>query len=347
MPAYPGHVKIVVVFESITLPSQVQDKVARDNPQPDLSIIIVSWNVREHLLNCLGALFSPDVHGNLSLEVIVVDNASHDGSAQAATQFPVILRTNKENLGYGRANNAGLQISQGRHLMILNPDTLPHAGSLQPLVDFADARPEAGIISPRLLNPDGSVQAAAFSFPTLVMSILDLFPLPNFIPGRFRRKLLNSRINGRYHDEPTRTHPYRIEHPLGAAFLLRREAYEQCGGFDESIFMYSEEIDLALRYEDSGWECWQVPQSHIVHLGGQSTRQMPDTMFIELWRSRLHIYDHYYSLPSRLALRLILAIAMLRDMWSAQLITRRTRQTDYLASQMKRAKAVLRMALHR
>lgn len=335
----------MVVFESITLPSQVQDKVSRNNLQPDLSIVIVSWNVREHLVNCLGALFSPGVRGNLKLEVIVVDNASHDGSAEAAADFPVMLLTNQENLGYGRANNAGLRLATGRHLMILNPDTIPHEGSLKALVDFADVRSEAGIISPRLLNPDGSVQSAAFNFPTLAMSILDLFPLPRIIPGRFRLKLLKSSLNGRYPDEDTRTHPYRIEHPLGAAFLLRRESYEECGGFDESIFMYSEEVDLALSYEAAGWECWQVPEARIVHLGGQSTKQMPDTMFIELWRSRLHIYDHHYSLPARVALRLILIVAMLRDIWIAKRVAYQAPQKDNSRARLKRAQEVLRMAL--
>ena len=335
---------MVTVFESITLPSQVQDERANSDPQPDLTIIIVSWNVREHLLNCLRAIYSPEVSGKLSIEVIVVDNASDDGSAAAAAEYPALVIANPENVGYGRANNAGLAMAHGRHLMILNPDTVPLKGSLEELIEFADSRPSAGIIAPRLRNPDGSVQTAAFKFPTLAMSILDLFALPAFVPGRVRLKLLNSRTNGRYPDEATRTHPFRINHPLGAAFLLRREAYAQCGAFDESIFMYSEEIDLALRYEAAGWECWQVPGAEIIHVGGQSTRQLPDAMFVELWRSRLHIYDRYYTKPSALALRLILALAMLRDMWSARTIPR---QTGYANGRLKRAGAVLRLALRR
>lgn len=310
--------------------------------RPDLSIIVVSWNVREHLVNCLRALYSPRFSGDLSVEVIVVDNASHDGSADAASQFPVTLIRNDENVGYGRANNAGLRIAQGRYLMILNPDTIAQPGSLDALIEFADSRPEAGIISPRLLNPDNSIQAAAFSFPTLAMHLLDLFPLPRIIPGRFRIRLLNSGLNGRY-DEAMRNHPFKIDHPLGAAFLLRREAYEQCRGFDERIFMYSEEIDIALRYQQEGWECWQVPASRVVHLGGQSTKQMPDTMFIELWRSRLAIYDRYYTHLSNFALRTMLAVAMLRDMWLA----RRSGSSEVAAQPRNRAKTVLQMALRK
>lgn len=340
-----GRVKIVVVFESITLPSPVQDKQASPELQPDLSIIVVSWNVREHLVNCLRAICSPQVQGKLSVEVIVVDNASHDGSGEAAANFPLTLIENNENLGYGRANNAGLKRARGKHLMILNPDTIASEGSLEALVAFAESGPQAGIIAPRLLNPDGTVQRAAFRFPTLAMAVLDLFSPPSLLPGRVRLRLQNGKLNGRYPNEATQQRPFRIEHPLGAAFLLRREAYEQCGGFNEAIFMYSEEVDLALRYEAAGWECWQVPQAEITHLGGQSTRQMPDEMFVELWRSRLFVYDHYYALPARIGLRGILALAMLRDMFSARFGARFGAGEQRNAGLMQRARNVLRMAI--
>ncbi|MGA7732992.1 MAG: glycosyltransferase family 2 protein [Chloroflexia bacterium] len=335
------------MIESITWHAPVQDARGADDAVPDLSIVIVSWNVREDLLNCLHALFSPLVRDALSVEVIVVDNASHDGSAEAAAAFPVTLIRNDENLGYGRANNMGLRIARGRHLMVLNPDTIPQHQSLRALVDFADSQRRVGIVAPRLLNADGSVQTAAFNFPTLPMALLDLFPPPTFLPGRLRLRVLNSRLNGRYPDEPERVHPFKIDHPLGAAFLLSREAYEQCGGFDESIFMYSEEIDLALRYASAGWECWQVPAASVIHLGGQSTRQVPDTMFVELWRSRLQIYHRYYSPPSRLLLRLLLGIAMLRDIGFARVATLRSHSNMHTAGRMRRAKAVLRLALKR
>jgi N-acetylglucosaminyl-diphospho-decaprenol L-rhamnosyltransferase len=333
------------VIESITWHAPVQEARGAPAAVPDLSIVIVSWNVREHLLNCLHALFSPLLHDILSLEVIVVDNASHDGSAEAAAAFPVTLIRNDENLGYGRANNVGLRMARGRHLMVLNPDTVPQHESLKALVDFADSHARAGIVAPRLLNADGSVQTAAFNFPTLPMALLDLFPPPSFLPGRLRLRVLNSRLNGRYPDEPERAHPFKIDHPLGAAFLLRREAYEQCGGFDESIFMYSEEIDLALRYASAGWECWQVPAATVLHLGGQSTRQVPDTMFVELWRSRLQMYDRYYTPLARFLLRLLLGIAMLRDIGFARAAT--LRSNAHPAGQLRRAKAVLRLALKR
>lgn len=310
---------------------------------PILSVIIVSWNVRDDLVRCIDALCSEQVKGDLSLEIIVVDNASSDGTQDALSSYPIVLLTNPKNVGYGRANNMGFQLSHGRHLLVLNPDTIPQPGSLVALVDFLESHPLAGIVSPRLLNPDGSVQAAAFAFPTVAMALLDLFPLPALVPGRIRRKLQSSRLNGRYPDEQIAQHPFRIDHPLGACLLIRREAHEQCGGFDERIFMYSEEIDLAIRYAQAGWESWQVPSARVVHLGGQSTGQMPDRMFVELWRSRLYVSRRYYNRRQQIMLRLIVRVAMIRDIVLDRLRRIWGGKHGGDAGRTRRARAVLRM----
>jgi N-acetylglucosaminyl-diphospho-decaprenol L-rhamnosyltransferase len=281
---------------------------------PDLSIIIVSWNVRDLLFQCLTALSSDEVRGALQIEIIVVDNASTDGSADAARDFPgVRLITNRRNQGYGRANNQGFQEARGRYLLVLNPDTVPQRGSLEALVEFAEAHPEAGIVAPRLLNPDMTVQTAAFRFPTLLMAAIDLFPLPRIVPGRVRRWLAESPLNGRYPGEAKAVQPFRIDHPLGACMLINGRAYECVGGFDPAIFMYSEEIDLAMRFANAGWEGWQVPAARVVHLGGQSTRQMPGRMFIELWCSRLYLYSKHYSPAARWALGALLVASQLLE----------------------------------
>jgi N-acetylglucosaminyl-diphospho-decaprenol L-rhamnosyltransferase len=327
----------------------VQDKVTSGVRArgADVSVIIVSWNVRSHLANCLRALFSSPVSDGLQLEVIVVDNASTDGSSDAVDDSPATLIRNETNLGYGRANNLGLRAASGRHLVILNPDTIPQPGSLRHLSDFADNHPNAGIVAPRLLNPDGTLQNAAFHFPTLPMAFLDLFPPPSWLPGRTRARLLQSALNGRYPQEQ-HSAPFRIDHPLGACFLIKRTAYEQCGGFTENIFMYSEEIDLALRYSGRGWECWQEPAAQVIHIGGQSTAQMPDRMFVELWRSRLYIYDTYFTPLAALMLRAILAVAMLKNILSAmftRLLGRDNKQ--HMSSEIRKWSATLRMAVSR
>jgi N-acetylglucosaminyl-diphospho-decaprenol L-rhamnosyltransferase len=332
------------VSQSITRAAPLQDEAAT---RPDLTVVIVSWNVRDHLLRCLAALSSEDVRGKLDIEIIIVDNASTDGTLETLHEWPMRVIANNTNLGYGRANNMGLSAARGRHMLVLNPDTLPQPGSIPSLFRFAAMHHESGIVAPRLLNPDGSVQPASFSFPSLPMAAIDLFPLPDFIPGRFRSWLVHSPLNGRHRGEGRRKKPFRIDHPLGACFLIRRGAYEECGGFDERIFMYSEEIDLAIRYAQAGWECWQVPAARVVHLGGQSTSQLPARMFMELWRSRLYIYSKYYPQTERVALELLLRAAMWRDIALVSMKGLLGTRTADDKSKARRARAVLRMLSQR
>jgi N-acetylglucosaminyl-diphospho-decaprenol L-rhamnosyltransferase len=322
------------------------DQVAA-NSSPDLSLIIVSWNVRDLLVTCLQALLSDDVRGALNLEVIVVDNASEDGSAEAARQFEgVRVIEAGENLGYGRGNNLGFSHATGRHYLVLNPDTEAQPGSLEALLCFAESHPRAGLVSPRLLNPDGSVQEAAFKFPTPAMAALDLFDLPALIPGRFRQRLLRSQLNGRYPNEARAAEPFRIDHPLGACMLINSQAFREAGGFDPQIHMYSEEVDLALRYEAAGWECWQVPAARVVHHGGQSTGQAPDRMFLELWRSRLYVYSRHYSAPASFALRSLLGLSQAMEVVRASVALRRGKIDRAEARRRRRrAGAVLRLAI--
>jgi GT2 family glycosyltransferase len=275
-----------------------------------------------------------------------VDNHSTDGSVHAVRPFPSVkIIEMGHNAGYGRAANAGFEVARGRYLMVLNPDTVMHEGSLEALVQFADTHLRAGIVAPRLLNPDGSVQVSAFRFPTLAMAFLDLFPLPSFIPGRVRLWVYRSWINGRYPTEAVATRPFRIDHPLGACMLINRRAYEQVGGFDPALFMYSEEIELALRYRKRGWECWQVPQAKVTHYGGQSTKQLPDEMFLELWRSRLYLYRKYYPRAYRVALALMLAVSQIGQILTTKLRAATGSIAPNQASRLlRRARTALRLA---
>jgi GT2 family glycosyltransferase len=303
-----------------------------------VSVVIVSWNVRDLLVQCVKSVQEQVRSGTPSIEIIVVDNDSSDGSIAAAAELGARVVSAGENLGYGRANNLGFAAARGRYVLVLNPDTVACAGSIDTLYRFAESHSAAGIVAPRLLNPDGTVQRSAFRFPTLIMAALDLFPAPSWLPGRVRSWLDNSRFNGRYPDEPVRRRPFRCDHPLGAAMLLRCDAIERCGTFDPGIFMYSEEIDLATRFRKGGFSCWQVPTAQVVHLGGQSTSQMPGKMFVELWRSRLYLYRKHRSLAAQLALRGLLAVAMAMRV-AVSAITRR--KTDATHAE----RAVLRLAL--
>jgi hypothetical protein len=172
--------------------------------------------------------------------------------------------------------------------LFLNPDTRVLGDALGALIRFMDATPRAGAAGARLVHGDGSFQHSAFSFPGLLQILFDFFPLQN--------RLLDSRLNGRY---PRRWYeanePFEVDHPLGAALMVRGETLAQVGIFDEQFFMYCEEIDLCRRIKAAGWAIYCVPQAEIVHLVGQSTRQFRDEMFVALWFSRFLMFKKHKS----------------------------------------------------
>lgn len=269
---------------------------------PALSIVVVSYNVAPLLERCLAAVLAERVPGGH--EVVVVDNASTDGSrALVRERFPqVCLVANEANVGFARATNQGLALARGRALLLLNPDAEPQPGALAALLAFLGSHPDAAAVGPALRNPDGTPQRACFRFPTLPMFFLDLFPL--------HPRLMESRLNGRYPAEQ-RGRPLRIDHPLGACVLLRREALEAVGPLDEGYFIYCEEVDWCWRARRAGWEVYHVPQAVVVHYGGQSTRQAPEAMFVALYRSRLRLLERHYDPVRRAIARAIVRVGLL------------------------------------
>jgi GT2 family glycosyltransferase len=260
----------------------------------DVSIVVVSYNVRDLLKQCLRSLESI----RLSCQVIVVDNASADGSAgMVREEFPsACLIENAENRGFAAANNQGFARAQGRYVLMLNPDTAVREGAVETLVRFMDQHPQAGACGGRLYYGDGTPQHSAFAFPTLAQIVLDFFPL--------NWRLTNSRLNGRYPREwYARGEPFQVGHLLGADLMVRRRAVEQVGWLDEGFFIYCEEIDWCMRLRRAGWQVWCVPQAEIVHHEAQSTRQFRDQMFVELWRARFRLFEKHYSPAFRLAAR--------------------------------------------
>ena len=194
-------------------------------------------------------------------------------------------------------------------VLLLNPDTIVQPGSIEALASFLQVHPRVGMASPRLLNPDGSIQLAAFRFPTLTMSALEVFPPGEVLPGR----LYNSWWHGRYPQERREeTHPFPIDHPLGACMLVRREVIEEAGLLDERYFMYSEEIDWCWRIRHCGWAIWQVPAAQVTHIGGAATRQFRQRMQVELYRSRITFFRQHYSRRFLQAHRLLTGIGMVR-----------------------------------
>ncbi|MCA9935478.1 MAG: glycosyltransferase family 2 protein [Ardenticatenaceae bacterium] len=271
----------------------------------DVAVVIVSWNVRDYLGPCLRSVFADFRLSGLHGEVWVVDNASTDGTVEFVRNvFPQVhVLANEENVGFGAANNQGMQAaaaSSPRFYFLLNPDTLLRPGALTHLVSCLAERPHAGIAGARLVYGNGRFQHSAFRFPGLVQLVFDLFSLP--------ARLYETRLNGRYPRRFYESHrtPFTVDFPLGATMMVRAAVAETTHGFDESFHMYCEEIDWSWRVRQAGWKIYAVPAAEVVHFGGESTRQIPAQSVINLWRSRAQLYHrHHNPLTRAMAARLV------------------------------------------
>lgn len=280
----------------------------------DLAIIIVTWNVRELVLQALHSLFADLEANGPPAQVFVVDSGSTDGTpAAVSAQFPQVkLIVSQQNLGFAAANNVALrEIGFGngaannlpRAIYLLNPDTITNACATQRLFDALMSNSRVGLVGAGLSYADGSFQHSAFAFPGLRQLWAEFFP----IPGR----LYESRFNGRY---PRKLYesdePFSVDFCLGATMMLKREVIEQVGIFDEQFFMYCEEIDWAWRIHQAGWDIQCVPAAHIVHLGGQSAGQVRPRSVVDLWRSRLRLFHKHYPAWKLEVARQMIAVGM-------------------------------------
>jgi len=276
-----------------------------------LTVVIVSWNVRGLLTACLRSLLADLASTELATEVWVVDNGSSDGTPQMVEEaFPdVHLIASRENLGFVRGNNRALNEILDResppvdYFWLLNPDTEVQPGATAALVAALEAHPRAGIVGPKLLYPDGSLQHSAFRFPGLVQLIFELFPLP--------ARLYDTPLNGRY---PRRRYegsqPFAVDHPLGASMLVRAETIADVGLMDEDFFMYCEEIDWCWRMREEGWRALCAPAAHVIHHAGQSSGQVQAASFANLWKSRATLYARHHGPLKRRLARLLVRIGM-------------------------------------
>jgi len=262
---------------------------------PDLSIVIVSWNVRELLRRCLDSIYpSPNRGGekrerSLTTEVIVVDNASADGSAALITaEFPQVrLIANAENRGFTGGNNQGIAISRGRYVMLLNPDTEVVGDALAAMVAYMDSRPEVGALGPQLLYPDGSVQSSRRRFPTFGTALFESTWLqPWAPPGLLERYYVLDRRD----DEISE-----VDWVMGACLVVRREVIEQVGGLDEGFFMYSDEPDWCRRIKDAGWKVVYFPDARVIHHEGKSSEQVVPARHIYFQTSKVRYFRKYHG----------------------------------------------------
>ena len=266
-------------------------------------MIVVTHNATSHLDRCLDAV-AQGPH-----EVIVVDNASTDGTRELVRErFPSVrLIELPENVGFGAANNVGMEAAGGDYFLLLNSDAWPRADGVEKLRVFAEANPQVGVAGPRLVSPDGRVQKSVRGFPTLWRLATEYFFLRKLAP---RSRFLNDFYGAGF--------DYRSRRPaeflMGAVLLLRRKAFEEVGGFDPAFFMFSEEVDLCYRMRAAGWAVEFTPEAEFVHLGGASTAPAWDRMFREQLLGHLRFVAKHHGLAqAERARRLLLVSLRLRS----------------------------------
>ncbi len=242
-----------------------QSTAAGDGPL--VSVIIVNYNVRDLLENCLHSLRLS--LADISHEILVVDNNSDDGSAEMLrVSFPdVRLFGNSENVGFARANNIALAVCRGRFILLLNPDTLVQEDTIQTMLGHFACNPKTGMAGCKIITPSGALEPACRrSFPSPWVSFSKLTGLSALFP----RSRLFARYNMTFLNEDE---TYEVDAISGSFMMLRREVYEQVGGLDESYFMYGEDLDWCHRIQSSGWKIMYVHSTRIIHYGGESTRR--------------------------------------------------------------------------
>jgi N-acetylglucosaminyl-diphospho-decaprenol L-rhamnosyltransferase len=255
----------------------------------DLSIVIVNWNTRDLLRDCLKSVY--ESQGSFTFETVVVDNCSRDGScAMVGNEFPQVHVIESEiNGGYAYANNLGLRRFHARYYLLLNSDTVlpPHA--LEQMLEFMDTHPEAGMAGPKLVLADGSLDLACRrSFPTVENSFYKLFGLSRLFPKSKRF----GRYNLTYLD-PDET--AEVDSVVGAFMVVRGEVIEQVGGLDESYFMYAEDLDWALRAKQAGWKVYYYPEVTVLHYKRKASEQNRDKANYEFWRAMYIFYRKHYA----------------------------------------------------
>ncbi len=256
--------------------------------KPLVSAIVVSYNTRDLLLDCLRAFYACS---DVPAEAVVVDNASSDHSAETVARelpYAKVIRQ-PANVGFGRANNAGLQVAEGRFLLLLDPDVTVMPGCVGRLADFLLVRPDVGAVGPRLQRPDGNLDhAARRGFPSPATSMFYLTGLNKAFPQseRFNRYSMG-------HLPATETHE--IDSGTAGCLMVRRAAIDRVGFFDPDYFMYGEDLDLCYRLKAGGWKIFYLPTARAVHLKGQATMQESGRMLREFHSAMWTFHHKHYA----------------------------------------------------
>jgi hypothetical protein len=294
----------------------------------DLSIVIVNWNTRDMLRDCLASI---PRHAELKTEVIVVDNASEDDSgAMVAAEFPEVrLVQNGANLGFATATNQGLRLARGRHLLLLNSDTLVLGDVLARSVRFMDEHPDVGMMGCKVLNEDGSTQMTCSLFPSFANLLLQTLGLNRMQRPRWLRRY--QMLDWARDDERE------VEVISGCYLLARRATVEQIGLLDESFFLYGEETDWCRRCADAGWRLVFAPVGRIVHFGSGSSRKLNYRRDLMLSEGTVRLHRKHGGDPAALSVWLLLLVfnTSRSAYWSLRALADRSSTTRSRASHFR------------
>lgn len=287
----------------------------QENQPLELSVIIVNWNSKEYLRQCLNSLHHhcPDV----KFEVIVIDGASFDGCGEMlAKEFPsVSFIQSEKNVGFAKANNLGARRARGKYLLLLNPDTEFRENSPRIMLDHFARLPQAGLLGCKLLNADGSLQTTSvLTYPTILNQVLD----SEFLRRKFRNLPLWGVAS--IYTEPPR--PAEVEVISGACILISRALYAQVGGFSEDFFMYSEDVDLGWKVRQAGHPAYYLPFTSVIHYGGSSSDQASGNFSSIMMRESTHRFLCLRRGPIYAALfrTILAATTLIRLIWICVLL---------------------------
>jgi len=307
----------------------------------DVSVVIVNWNTRDILRDCLQSVYAETM--GVEFEVVVVDNASADGSAEMVrAEFPQVrLIANQENKGFAAANNQGIAISEGRYILLLNSDTVVLDNAIAKTMAFADQHQEAAVVGCRTLNPDRTLQPTCFMYP----SVLNLFLFATYLYKLFPRNRFFGRERMTWWD---RDDVREVEVVTGCYMFVRREAMDTVGLMDEDYFMYGEETDWCYRFKRAGWKLLFAPEPCIIHLGGASSKLCADAMYLYLRKSTLLFIGKHRSYRAYTVARIlvILFLALRIPYWLLASLARRRDRQDCRRRVAVYAKAIREVCIH-
>ncbi|OGM05228.1 hypothetical protein A2715_04715 [Candidatus Woesebacteria bacterium RIFCSPHIGHO2_01_FULL_39_32] len=232
----------------------------------DVSVIIVSFNTKVLTLQCIKSII--DSIERLDYEIIVIDNGSSDGTVEGISKIKnqksniqIKIIKNEESIGFAKANNQGIKKANGKYIFLLNSDTMVRKGVIEKLIDFVEGTPDAGVVGPKLLNPDGSIQPSAFNLPTIERAIKQYWFGKNGLLDKYA---------------PFGHEPRSVESLVMAAYLITPKALEEIGFLDERYFMYFEDFDYCKRVKDVGLKVYYFPTAEVIHYHGASGKNIAD-----------------------------------------------------------------------